>query len=133
MTASNARLVGHAEHVIAAVVHQPHRVLGAVDPAEAIWRSHVIVVVIEHAVAIEEDGGPASLRGDVGLRRVERLWNADVEEEALIFLRTKRRAADQARKQVAFDRKPLRKAAQFGLAKNIDATVDQAPPTAFSA
>jgi len=69
--ARHAGLIGEKEHKIAGVVEPADRLCRVRHPADALARAHVAVVVVDHAVAIEERGGlrcgarlgPAHFRG----------------------------------------------------------------------
>ena len=71
--ARHAGLVGEEEDKISGVVEPADRLRGIRHPADPLLRAHVAVVVIDHAIAVEEGGGPERGRLNRGCSWLRRL------------------------------------------------------------
>src|SRR5258708_35900008 len=67
-SAGYTSLVGNDENVITKIVRKPDRLLGSINPPETISGPDVIIVIVQHPIAIEKYGRSAALRRDCSLR-----------------------------------------------------------------
>ena len=78
--------------------------MGAVDPAQLVAVMDVAVVVVEHAVAVEEGRRPAQDGRHEALRTLEIVGNADIDEGRLDDGPLDQPFGGQLREDVAFQR-----------------------------
>ena len=57
VASADARLIGHHDHQPTGPVERRHRFPRAGDPAEIFPAEDVAVILVQHAVAVEEQGG----------------------------------------------------------------------------
>ncbi len=81
--ARDAGLVRHHEHEGAGIVQGLDRLPGAGQPAEPLDLADIAAILVEDAVAVEEDGRPALRRRDRRLGPLEIARDADIDEEAV--------------------------------------------------
>ncbi len=126
-------LIGDDEDVIAGVVQELHRLLGAADPLDLMRRMDIAVVDVEDSVAIEEDGRPAALARDELGGGGEARRHADVDEKAGIRVALERAAGDETRQDVSLERRRRGRSFEGAAGKIIDPAIDQGGSEALAA
>ena len=102
--ARDSCLVGHDEYEISRIVQPAYRFARAFDPVEVLASMNVARVLVQHAVAVEECGGPSQDGGDEGLRALEVLGDADIDERSIDDATLDLARRRQPRQHVALER-----------------------------
>ena len=102
--ARDSCLIGHDEDEISRIVQPAYRFARAFDPAEVVASMNVARVLVQHAVAVEKCGGPSQDGGNEGLRALEVLGDADIDERSVDDATLDQACRRQSRQNVALER-----------------------------
>jgi hypothetical protein len=100
----DAGLVGDDERVVTVIVGPPDRLARPVELLELLVAMHVSGVFVQHAVAVEEDRGPADDSGHHLLRAGELVGQADINERAFAYAPLQPPLRGESRQDVLLER-----------------------------
>src|SRR3954447_17837904 len=69
--AGHAGLIREEEHEVSGVVQPSDCLRGVRHPANSLTSSHIAVVVVDNAVAVQESGGPGYRAGIIGAAHLD--------------------------------------------------------------